>query len=869
MRPAFVCLLVLAFTAPAHAQDTATTVFDFEAAAADQSGDYTAEAGAELTLSLARLAARAGWDERGQSVRASVELDSAVDLTRPVLQVAVSDLPAELRSAASTDGSDVAAWAMGTAWDRPIASGVSMASGRGLFHVRAPAVPTGMSSFLLYAGSRMSAPVDELVFFTDPTPTVRTLVSGGFTATDVQIVSAVTGNVVDIGGTTETLGAQEGRNRPATALGLDLVSSGPIAASWIGAGGDTLAPESMAGTDFVIPSPRYDEAVFVVSLAGPATLTFAAPALGTVMVPADTAQRIATLVADTGAIVFSSDVPVVVVRGSDSGDITPIPPAANELVGVISGTVRVAAGAGGANLTYHRSDGTNASVAVPANGEVSLSPGSSQGAGPAVRISSDAPIGAITYGDADGGEAIALLPPSLLGRDFVLPSGAQFVIAATALPNVTCRLLRPDGSELANATAGAFAPPHPGYVFFGSAVNGLNVPAPSLLRCDGAAWAAFEEAASDVEKLLFSSAAHRAHHDTNVTLGALETRFDAGVAVVETPDFVLPRPATSIATITTTEDAPFGGRVGYQVSLDGGTTWQVASGGALVEATGTESALAGELVGVTFAPSGTLRLRVVLETDGRADPFVDEVQLEATLVPPPTRLELSTIDSPQRTGQPFDVTVTAVDDTGAVVAITADVEIAGLPAEIIAPLTVQVAAGRAGFSVTPLVGASAASLTASLDDLRGGSNEFVIEVGSDTFQLEAASGDGQVGAPGQTLTPFVVRVSDADGAALEGVEVTFALGTTPDGGGTLSATSATTDAMGLAQTTLTLDGLGEYSVLASPTSDPSLSLAFRASAIEEGGCDCRAAAGRSSRAPAPWLLVLLLGLVLYRAARRR
>ena len=64
------------------------------------------------------------------------------------------------------------------------------------------------------------------------------------------------------------------------------------------------------------------------------------------------------------------------------------------------------------------------------------------------------------------------------------------------------------------------------------------------------------------------------------------------------------------------------------------------------------------------------------------------------------------------------------------------------------------------------------------------------------------SGDGQVGTPGSVLAePLGVEVQDENEVAFEGVPVTFAV---TAGGGTLSASTDTTDAKGRAQTTLTL-----------------------------------------------------------------
>lgn len=63
-------------------------------------------------------------------------------------------------------------------------------------------------------------------------------------------------------------------------------------------------------------------------------------------------------------------------------------------------------------------------------------------------------------------------------------------------------------------------------------------------------------------------------------------------------------------------------------------------------------------------------------------------------------------------------------------------------------------------------------------------------------KIAAFSGDAQQGAPGSTLAnPLAVRVVDAGGNVKPGVAVTFAVAS---GGGSLSSTSATTDASGVA-----------------------------------------------------------------------
>ena len=91
---------------------------------------------------------------------------------------------------------------------------------------------------------------------------------------------------------------------------------------------------------------------------------------------------------------------------------------------------------------------------------------------------------------------------------------------------------------------------------------------------------------------------------------------------------------------------------------------------------------------------------------------------------------------------------------------------------------------------------------------------FTVQAGDPADALEKVSGDNQSGTPGNALAnPFVVEVQDEDGEPLTGHSVTFSV---TAGGGSLSATSATTNANGRAQTTLTLgSALGVNSVQAS------------------------------------------------------
>lgn len=114
--------------------------------------------------------------------------------------------------------------------------------------------------------------------------------------------------------------------------------------------------------------------------------------------------------------------------------------------------------------------------------------------------------------------------------------------------------------------------------------------------------------------------------------------------------------------------------------------------------------------------------------------------------------------------------------------------------------------------------------------------------------LSKISGDNQQGALGEALAnPFVVEVQDQNGNPLQGTTVTFAV---TAGGGTLTATTPTTDANGRAQTTLTLGSmLGTNTVQASVegidqtqvfSAEASLTESVRHTIVDSTGADPRA-----------------------------
>ena len=109
---------------------------------------------------------------------------------------------------------------------------------------------------------------------------------------------------------------------------------------------------------------------------------------------------------------------------------------------------------------------------------------------------------------------------------------------------------------------------------------------------------------------------------------------------------------------------------------------------------------------------------------------------------------------------------------------------------------------RNGMASAPLTPTGAGPITVRATANGLDPAEFTITTGPPPASLSIVSGDNQVGTPRNALAnALVVEVEDADGGAVSDIMVTFEV---TAGGGTLSAETATTNAQGRAQTSLTL-----------------------------------------------------------------
>ena len=148
--------------------------------------------------------------------------------------------------------------------------------------------------------------------------------------------------------------------------------------------------------------------------------------------------------------------------------------------------------------------------------------------------------------------------------------------------------------------------------------------------------------------------------------------------------------------------------------------------------------------------------------------------------------------------------------------------------------------GLASASLTLGASAGTNTVTASSGSLTGSPLTFTatanVASAGPAAKLVLVSGNGQSGAVGlQLASPLVVEVTDANGNAVSGTTVTFAV---TAGGGALSATSVPTSSQGLASVTLTLGAsAGTNTVTASSGSLSGSPLTFTATGntVQTGG----------------------------------
>jgi hypothetical protein len=228
-----------------------------------------------------------------------------------------------------------------------------------------------------------------------------------------------------------------------------------------------------------------------------------------------------------------------------------------------------------------------------------------------------------------------------------------------------------------------------------------------------------------------------------------------------------------------------------------------------------ESSTSGDYRAVyTPESSGTDNISISVngdEIDG--SPFESEVQSGGII-----SLGIIDIDNPQRAGEPFGITVRALDAAGNLVTGFGGSAELSTNAGDISPNTLDFQNGVGEADVTVTEAGGNKTITVTVNGISTTSNTFAVNAGQASVIL-IESGNNQIGSILEVLSdPLVVLVTDDYENPVPDESVSFQVEDFPDGANDyeLSATSATTNSNGLAQSRFTLgDRPGTYEIEAS------------------------------------------------------
>ncbi len=214
---------------------------------------------------------------------------------------------------------------------------------------------------------------------------------------------------------------------------------GPISASGIGDGADSLVPISFAGTTFISPVSRDSQQFsFVAPFADAAVDLYDGATLVTSFtVAAGTPYTHTTDNITVGnAAIIESDVPVLVTHRSDlAGDAAALYPATSgDFLAIHSSEVLVGFGTDTSQVDIAGSDGTIGAATGDRGEAVSIAGGSPQGGvlGDGLLLTSAQPVGAMMHEDGDGNESVTVLPLAELGALYWMPTDTQYIASACA-----------------------------------------------------------------------------------------------------------------------------------------------------------------------------------------------------------------------------------------------------------------------------------------------------------------------------------------------------------------------------------------------------------------------------------------------------
>ncbi|MDY6834608.1 MAG: DUF2341 domain-containing protein [Chloroflexota bacterium] len=409
----------------------------------------------EITVEVWLSPSDTGWDY----VR-PITLSAAT--TVPEYQVKVELSPATFNYAqAQADGADLRFYdADGNALDYWIETWD--ASGTSIIWVKVTEV--GTTTFDMYYGNASASEQSDIAstFSYSEPRIVGYIVADRIVSNSISIMSLCDDNIIQIGSYEFELDEQETATIPADSVnvGDPVKVKGLAQVEGTGDVDDMIVPVSWAGTQFIYGGMRDAADGFcMVSPFGDASVQIYDGGVlewsGTV----DSAgATITNDITTANAARVESDLPILVFHRGGSRDGWAFYPATTETLYVPSrsNSIFVGVGAGGASISCTGNGGGTDNNNILADLRVGVAGSitkAKHGSGSAVKIITDAPIGALQQADSDGSESTVGVPVGEMTTKFGSALAAEYIVMVTPYADAECTLYNSVGDIVSTDTA--------------------------------------------------------------------------------------------------------------------------------------------------------------------------------------------------------------------------------------------------------------------------------------------------------------------------------------------------------------------------------------------------------------------------------
>ncbi len=235
-----------------------------------------------------------------------------------------------------------------------------------------------------------------------------------------------------------------------------------------------------------------------------------------------------TDITDGNAGILECDAPVLAFHDATGNDAYIMYPASKEWYGVASEYLMISALEDNTYVWYYKSDGTtNATPIILNRGETYRETGlGSQGAGPAVYVKANKPVGVNSIADGDGTDGTTFLPGWELSSKYYFPVDFEYIAVAVPYSFTKCDLKNSLGQVVDSKTVGNLESPYPGHMLFGAGDAGYS------LECNNSVFAYYEQLSNDRETNIFGAISNRISYGYNSTKKYILEEFNQGSVVI-------------------------------------------------------------------------------------------------------------------------------------------------------------------------------------------------------------------------------------------------------------------------------------------------------------------------------------------------